>query len=241
MVGVVEGSPAGRVTPATRRVAGPPRTLPGGRAVAGGLLVAAAAVGTFLVARGDDGPPSTRFAVVATRVPAGAPLSAGAVTLTPLELTPAIAERAVPAAALDQLDGFVAAVDLSPGELLQDAHLAPAGQPAGGYEVAVALGPEQALAGRVDAGSTVDVLATTGDCTTVLVPAARVASVERTGRDLGGARTVLVLRLPGPAEALAVVHAQEQGTLTLARPTTARTGDPAGAVPAPVCSGGPAT
>ncbi len=240
MVRVVEASPAGRATPATRRVAGPPRTLPGGRAVAGGLLVAVAAVATFVVARGDSGPPTTRFAVVATRVPAGAPLTADVVTLTPIELTPEVAGRAVPAGAVDQLDGFVAAVDLSPGELLQDAHLAPAGAGPGGYEVAVALGPERALGGRVEAGSVVDVLATTGDCTTVLVAGARVAAVERTGRDLGGTRTVLVLRLPGPAEALAVVHAQAEGALTLARATTAAAVDPATGPVAPVCSGGSA-
>ena len=71
---------SGAPDPGGRRPArgGVRRALPGGRAVAGGLLVAVAAVGAFAVASGDDRP-STTYLVAAAAVPAGAPLD-GAVT-----------------------------------------------------------------------------------------------------------------------------------------------------------------
>src|SRR4051812_37462921 len=47
-----------RPGPARRRIA-VPNTLPSGRAVLGGLLVALAALGTYVLATHHDGPPQT--------------------------------------------------------------------------------------------------------------------------------------------------------------------------------------
>jgi Flp pilus assembly protein CpaB len=216
------------------------RALPSGRAVAGGLLVAVAALGTFAVATRNDAGPTTRYLVLAETVAAGAPL-ADAVREEAIDLPQGSVDRVVPASSMDRLDGWVAAVDLAPGDLLLRSQLVRAGTGAG-YEVAVALDPERSLAGRVSAGGRVDVLATVGDCTSVLVANAELAAVERPGSEFGGSRSVVVLRVPQPADALAVVHAQEAGTLTLARAATAAASPaptPGTAdVPAPVCSAG---
>ena len=238
---------SGAPDPGGRRPArgGVRRALPGGRAVAGGLLVAVAAVGAFAVASGDDRP-STTYLVAAAAVPAGAPLD-GAVTPAAIALPDGTAERVVPGSSVDRLAEWVAAVDLAPGDLLLRSHLVrplAGGDGTGtggaaGYEVAVALDPERALAGRVGAGAAVDVLATAGGCTAVLVGGAQVVTMERPGRELGGSRTVTVLRVPSQADALAVVQAADAGTITLARPgggAAVAPADAAVATPAPVCA-----
>src|SRR4051794_12766271 len=69
------------------------RALPNRRAVIGGLLVAIAAVGVFVAARGRDSRTQHRVAVAAHDVAAGATIRAADVDYPTLELSDAVAPQ----------------------------------------------------------------------------------------------------------------------------------------------------
>src|SRR5690242_9112658 len=66
--------------------------LPGGRAVAGALLVVTAGVGTFTLSNGDDAP-TTRYAVAARPLDPGSTIDAGDLEWRPMALDPEVGER----------------------------------------------------------------------------------------------------------------------------------------------------
>src|SRR3954471_8103407 len=79
------GTPSGR-SAAPRRVITRRRGLPTGRSILGGLLVAVAALGTYLAATGGGGGPPTRYAVATHDLAPGATLGPADLRLVALEL-----------------------------------------------------------------------------------------------------------------------------------------------------------
>src|SRR4051812_20047222 len=70
------------------------RSLPSGRAVTGGLLIALAALGAFVAARGTSAGPSHRYVVAAHDIVAGTTLEADDLRSEPVDLPEGLAGRA---------------------------------------------------------------------------------------------------------------------------------------------------
>jgi Flp pilus assembly protein CpaB len=200
------------------------RALPGGRAVVGGFLVAASAVGIFGAYTAASRGPDTSYVVVDVDVPAGERLSADQLSLVPLELPDA--QRQVSFSDLDLLDGATALSSLSAGQLVQAGDVA---KPAGGPEraqISLAVDPGNALGGDpalLGDGDRVAVIATyTAGGTATTSTISRDAMVVRVlGGDqrLGGAGGLTVVLAVPPEDLEPLARASAAGVVSLARAT----------------------
>lgn len=192
------------------------RNLPGSRAVVGGLLVAAAAVGLFAAYAGVDAGPDHSFVVARDALAAGARLEASDLELQAMDLPPGLRARAFDTIA--DLVGTTLLWPLERGELLQASSVAVT--PPGGTARAVSFPVDRGRLGRLKVGQRVDVVATYGtgaDAYTALVLGnALVTAIERGGSSLGdGGATVLTVAVDGPDEELAIAHALQLAKLTV--------------------------
>jgi hypothetical protein len=201
------------------RLAGRRPVLPNGRAVVGGLLVAAAAVGTFAAWSGADDAPSTSYVVAARDLPVGTLVQPGDVDVVAMDAPAAIAERAF--ASADAVVGQRTVAPLATGELLQrSAVVVPEGD-VDARQVSFAIDVADALAGTLEVGEAVDLLATYGSTaaesvTEVVAAGATVAGLPLDDGTAGG-QAVLLLSLPAGTDVLAVTNAIRQGSLTVVR------------------------
>ena len=206
--GAVNGAGAARRV--ERRVG-----LPSGRAVVGGLLMALAAIGTFL-AYADATADDTIDVLIATRdLRAGETISAGDVELVPVELPGEVRGLfgAVEAAVGREV---VAPVDA--GEFLQASATSVRADGDQSLEIAIAV-PGNRAVGRLRAGERVDVFSTwDGSVTELIAVDARVLEVSGGSGTLSGADQVMVrLALRDFAQVEALVHAQAAGDITMIR------------------------
>lgn len=193
------------------------RAVPSGRALAGGLLVAAAAVLVFAAWLGASGRPGRPWVIARVPLAAGTTLAPGELTTAPMSLAPATGDHAYsdPAA----LVGRTLAAPLAAGELVQSAALVPAGAQPALRPVAVSVDPAEASV--LLTGSLVDVLVTDGSGpsspTTVVARGARVISVAQAASNLASqsAGTVVTLGVSSLPEVTAIVHAERTGTLSV--------------------------
>jgi len=202
------------------------RTLPGGRAVTGGFLIALAALGVFVAARGAAQHSTQHYVVVAHEVTAGTKLADADLAVTELDLPPDLASHAF--TNRDRVVGQVALAHLATGDLVQGSLVAEGDAADERLQLSIPVERARALDGMLEPGETVDVLATysgSGSGDTIVV--ARGAEVRRVDN---GARTaltasdntVLVLAVDNPDTALAVAHASQAGKVTIVRATGAR-------------------
>jgi Flp pilus assembly protein CpaB len=197
-------------------------TLPSGRAVVGGFLVAAAVVGVVAVATGGSGTPADAYAVVTVDVDAGEELGPGDLDLVPLDLPDE--QRAVSYTDLSVLQGATALAPLAAGQLVQSSDVAkPPGGP-GLASVSLPVEPARALDGDLRRGDRVDVIATSteggGPSTRTVTAGALVIDVIEQGSGGLGGPTELSVELAVPPEDLeAVAEAGAVATVTLARTT----------------------
>lgn len=192
--------------------------LPSSRAVVGGLLMALAAVGTFL-AYADATADDAIDVLVATRA-----LSPGE-TITAADVEP------VPVELPTQVRGLFGAVDTAVGRqitapvaagefLLASATVEPV-DGAESLEVALRL-PAARAVGRLRAGERVDVFSTwSSDVTELIAVDARVLEVSGgSSTVLGSSESVVVrLALADFSQVEALVHAQAAGDITMIRAT----------------------
>jgi len=190
--------------------------LPSGRAVVGGLLMAIAAVGTFLAYADATADDRIEVLVAARALRPGQVIAPADVELVPVELPSQVRGLfgAVDAAVGRQV---VAAVE--PGEfLLASATAVPA---EGGEVLEVALSvPAGRAVGRLRPGERVDVFSTWGaDVTELVAVDARVLEVAGgSSGSLGGSDVVTVrLAVTDFAQVEALVHAQAAGDVTIVR------------------------
>lgn len=198
------------------------RTLPGGRAVAGALLVTAAAVGVFAAYLDATAAPSTTWVVAAEDVAPGTRLEGPMLTTVPIDLPPAQAE-----AAYDDPTAVVGTTTVAPvqaGELVQRSAVLSAGSAPDTATYTFALPAVQALGGALVAGDRVDVAATRDGTTTWVARSVQVLSV---GRDDTG-RVVVTAALADDDLALEVVNAVDTATVHLVRPAPGTSTDDAG-------------
>jgi Flp pilus assembly protein CpaB len=204
---------------AGRRVVARRAALPGGRAVAGGFLVALAAVGGFAGWTQATADTRTRYLTAGRDLAVGHRIEAGDLAWAKADLPPFLAARAFRRPSL-----VVGSVTLGPvgrGELVQASHVL-RGTAAAGREISFPIEAARALDGGLRAGETVDVLATygTGEAayTLVVVREARVVAVSTPRSALSDARSeVVTLAVPSAADGLAVAHAASAGAVTLVR------------------------
>lgn len=217
--GYVASSPA-RSTRALRRH----RSLPGGRAVLGALLVATSIVGMYAAYTSATGGPDASYVVAARTIRAGDPLAADDLTRTPVDLPDGLRGRTFtdPAA----LVGATVLAPLEPGELVQASQVI---RKQGGARTSELSFPIEAtrVGASVQSADRVDIIATygTGIDAYSLVIARRVqlVSVIRARGALGGesASVVLTVALPDSADTLALAHATRVAELSVVRTTGA--------------------
>ena len=192
--------------------------LPSGRAVVGGLLMALAAVGTFLAYADATADDTIDVLIAARDLSPGETITAGDVELVGVELPGQVRGLfgAVEAAVGRQVAAPVAAGEF----LLGSATVVPIdGEEA--LEVAVRV-PASRAVGRLRAGERVDVFSTWGSEVTELIAVdARVLEVSSgSGSALGGGESVVVrLAVADFSQIEALVHAQAAGDITMIRAT----------------------
>ena len=199
-------------------------SLPNGRAVVGGLLVAASAVGIYGVQHTSTAPPGTRYVVAARPLVAGQALESGDLSLAAADLPIGATRRSF--TTLAPLIGRVLVANLADGELVQASSVGPArALGTGEREVSFSVDPSRALGDRIVPGDIVDVLATytAGGIsrTEPVVLFARI--IDRQDRaGIGGASGfVFTVAISRPEDVLRLVSSIASGTLTIVRSTTA--------------------
>lgn len=186
----------------------------------GGFLVALAAVGTFAAYTGATADDRHGYVVAAEDLRPGTRLREGDLALVPLELSPALQQRAYRRPS--DLVGAVLTGPLRRDELVQTSDvLRREGAPVG-REISFAIESARAVDGTLQDGELVDVIATYGtgadSRTLVVLRGARVVHRRPAQGALADGRTeVITLAVPEPNDGVAVAHAVTAGTVTLVR------------------------
>lgn len=199
------------------------RGLPGSRAVVGGLLVAAAAVGLFAAASRNTAGPRHSYVVARHDLAAGARLQAADLALAPMDLAPEVRPRTFEST--QPLVGATLVAPLGAGELVQASAVVDRRADAASRELTFVLDRGR-LGTGIKTGERADLLATYGTgndaFTTVVVRQALLVGIDRPRTSAGdtGPATVTVA-LDDPNDALALAHALQLGKVTLVRATGA--------------------
>ena len=203
-------------------------TLPGGRAVVGGFLIALSATIVFAAYTGATTKPQPRVVVARHPLAPGAHLAPGDLTLVPMQVPSSVGFRDIA-----PLVGATVVAPLGRGELIQPSAVVAGGGRPSERQLSLPIDSARAVSGDLRPGDRVDVAATFGSGTDAytlfVVRAAHVLGRQQAGGGLGSNKNeVLVLSLPSATDALAVAHAVSVGQLTVVRATGAplATGDP---------------
>lgn len=207
--------------PTSRRL-GPPRRLPTGRAVVGGLLVALAALGVlWALTRGDD-EPTVEYLVLAHDVQAGDVVGMGDFDVTEMVLPDEVDAVTLFRNSTRESDPrWIAQTPIRAGTLalVDDYRQIEGGDiPApDGWTVTVHVDEARAMNGQASANLTVDVIGTfeeaTGTRTDVVARSARIIQVAPTAQE---APTQAVhLQVGDYQTVLDLINAGSAGTLTL--------------------------
>ncbi len=200
-------------------------SLPNGRAVVGGFLVALSALGIFVAYARATSAPSTSFVVARRDIPVGATLTADDLDHLTMTLPNGLAGRS----AFRTERTLIGATTVGPvrqGELVQAGDVVRKRSGPSELEVSFAIERPRAVSGSLRAGERVDVLATFGAggdvYTVVAVRQARVLESRPSNGSLAASDTdVIRLAVASADEALALTHAVNAGEVTLVRATGA--------------------
>jgi hypothetical protein len=199
------------------------RGLPGSRAVIGGLLVAAAAVGLFAAASRSSGGPRHSYVVAGRELAAGTRLQASDLIVSPMDLPPELRARAFERPT--PLVGATLVAPLGPGELVQVSAVVARKGDVASRELSFNL-ERGRLGPGIKEGERADLLATYGTgndaFTVVVVRQALLVGIDRPRTSAGdnGPATVTVA-VEDPADAVALAHAIQLAKVTLVRATGA--------------------
>jgi Flp pilus assembly protein CpaB len=203
-------------------------TLPAGRAVVGGFLIALSATIVFAAYTGATTKPQPRVVVARRTLAPGTHLTRADLTLVPMQVPSSIGFRA-----MAPLVGATVIAPVGRGELIQPNGVVAGGGRPSERQLSLPIDSARAVSGDLRPGDRVDVAATFGSgadaYTLFVVRAAHVLARQQAGGGLGSNRSeVIVLSLPSATDALAVAHAVSVGQLTVVRATGAEpaTADP---------------
>ncbi|MCA1847251.1 MAG: SAF domain-containing protein [Actinobacteria bacterium] len=203
------------------------RSVPGGRAVLGGLLVAAAVVGLFWASTRAGSVPKQTFVVARHAIAPGTRLTTSDLARLALDLPPSLAGRAFhdPRA----LAGATVIAPLAPGELIQASAVVAKPSAPASREITFAV-PRATLGSNLEEGERIDIVATYGSgadaFSTVVLRQALVVGLDRGGSRVGDQGDVAItVAVDDPSDAVVLAHAVQLAKLTVVRAT--------GAEPAP--------
>jgi Flp pilus assembly protein CpaB len=194
------------------------RGLPGGRAVAGGLLVALAGLGTLVAWQQASGAADDAYAVADRPIHPGERLAAEDVRLVPLDLPSGVAGGAFgdPQA----VAGRVALGPIGEGELVQAGQVSDPEGAVPSAEVSFALARDRAVDGRLRSGDLVDVFVTYDEGTSAVAERVQVVEVSDGGTTLtSGAELTVTLALVDASARSELIQAVRAGEVTLVRST----------------------
>jgi hypothetical protein len=199
------------------------RSLPGGRAVIGGLLVAASAVGLFSVSTRAQSGPRQSYVVVRHAVAPGARLTEADLARLPVELPPELQRHAFKE--IRTLVGATVVAPLAAGDLVQASAVVAKPSAPGSREVTFGVA-RQTLAANLEQGERVDVVATYGSgadaYSTVVLRQALVVGLDRGRERVGsGDDASITVAVDDPDHAVALAHAVQLAKLTVVRATGA--------------------
>jgi len=207
------------------------RTLPGTRAVVGGLVIAVAAVLTFWAYDQSARSPHQLYVVAAHDLVVGQRIGAADVGLVALNI-PDSRLRGQVFGAPSALLGASVISPVDAGALIEASEVVGRGGPPGSAEISLDIGLARAVAGTLKRGEFVDVLATFGSggssYTTTVASHIEIVEAAVDAGSVSGSTEVFVFAVPdaGTAEALANADVAAQVTLvrsvdrTPAGPTT---------------------
>jgi Flp pilus assembly protein CpaB len=204
------------------RLIRPRRTLPGSRAIVGGILVAAAVLGTY-AASTQSAKADMQTVVVATRdIAPGTRLQPGDVRTVKMQIDSALADRIVQSTS--KLSGATSLAPLRSGDVIQSSGIAAASSSTPYLEVSFSLPASRALDGSLRPGETVDILVTDKSVPSAVAHAAvSNAQVLRTQAGNGGMGQsedlTITVGVKSRSEAAAVAAAIDHGQVTLLRTT----------------------
>jgi hypothetical protein len=203
------------------------RSLPGGRAVVGALLVALAAIGVFTAYTEAARGPTASFVVAATDLPPGHVLEPSDLSTVTGDLPSEQARQAFAEPA--PLVGRVLLGPVARSEILQTASVTEAVPEQAGHEIALLLPRGHVAASHLRPGDRVDLLATTSESTVPVVHDALLVGAGSTGGGaIGEEREVsVVVSVPELDDVVLVVHALRTADLTVVRSTHATASGPA--------------
>jgi Flp pilus assembly protein CpaB len=194
--------------------------LPTGRAVVGGFLVAASALGIYTAWASAAAGPDERFTVARRDLPIGHRVEAGDLELQPMDLPATVARSAFSDPRV--LVGSTVVGPVRAGELVQAGDVVESSSAPTALEVSFAAERSRAVAGTLRPGEFVDVLATFGAggdtyTTTVVAGARVVAADERGGGIVAGEERIVTLAVASADDARALAHAVNAGEVVLVR------------------------
>lgn len=193
------------------------RTLPSGRAVVGGLLMAVAAFGTFAAQSSSSGDGRVGVLIAARQLDPGTLIQPGDVALARVTLDDSVRGLF---GSVEAVLGRTTIASVGPGEFVLASAVAEEA-PVSGLEMELHLGVDR-VSSAIGPGDTVDVFATWGGETTELIATGALVAVV-SGADgsdpLVGEQRVVRLTVSTFGELEALVHAQVTGELTLVRST----------------------
>jgi hypothetical protein len=210
------------------------RSLPGGRAVVGSLLVAASAVAVFAAYLTATSEPTTRYLVANDVVAPGTLIeddetARALFSAAPIELLPPVDQRVVPVEEIDALVGQVVLVALERGDLLHRSATATAFGVPEAQVMSFAVPQADAVAGELVPGERIDVLATYtlgGEAfTAFVVRGVPLVGVQEASGGSGGS-VVLTVGVSELTDVQALGHAVNTASVFVTRSTATGDADP---------------
>ena len=197
------------------------RTLPGGRAVVGGFLVAASASGVFATWTAASSGPTARYVVMSDDVAPGERIERRDLELVAIDLPRA--QRLVSFTDLEVLVGATAIAPLADGQIV---HASAVAKPVGAPEraqISLRVEPGAAVGGDLRPGDVVDVIATYtagGEpVTSTISRGALVVKLVSDDQRVGAGGSVVVVLAVRPSELEPIASAAAAGHVTIARTT----------------------
>lgn len=207
------------------------KTLPGGRAVVGGFLVALAGVGVFAGYTNATADTRVEYLVARDDLALGQRISRSSLGYLPMDLPDLVRSRSFRDP--EALIGAVVLGPVSKGELIQASDVLIRSRAPAIRQMSFSIESARAVDGELQRGELVDVLVTYGTGNEAYtVTAARALQVVNRRQPRGtlgdGRDEVITLAVPTNAQRLALAHAVSTGIITLVR-TAGAAGDDGGA------------
>ena len=207
----------------------PPRRRPWTRLSAGHVVVAVAGLlavllNYSLLRAADD---RVRVVVAARPIPVGDAVAPDDVRVVEVAADDAVLGTLVPAEDLDDLAGHVAATALAAGDPLRRSDLRPPSAPDHGRAMSLPVPVEHAVAGQLQRGDRVDVIAVDDGSASYVLTDAQVLAVSGGDGGLTGTGTFSVTVAVDADSALRVAEAIRAGGIDVVRSTgAAAVGEP---------------